>query len=147
MPLPSLKGVQAGFRTAKSGTKAVEFRKVEDKPARSGAQMISLMIVVTEEGEDKGVIINENFVYQNADGQVNQAGLSRFKQMVLETLGEEAAEDENFDHERLLNWQGMAEIQLTSYDKKDGNGQQEYNADGTKVTVPTNRIKRYFRNS
>jgi hypothetical protein len=136
-----LAGVSTEFKVAPDGEYEVEVRKVNAEVATTKSKMIVIQTMITEEGEQKGTIITERYVYEDPKGQPVEAGMRNLKKRAIEMLGDEdLVNSEDFDTDMLLNWVGKAQVKLETYKKKDRQTQQETGEEGM-----TNRIVRYFR--
>jgi hypothetical protein len=102
----------------------------EFKKAGTGAQMFAARNdLVAEDGSKFSIF--ENIVIVNKDGARNEPGLRRLKNIITQLLGEDAANDPEFDTDSLIGVQSTAVV--TSRKGKDQDGED---------TVE-NRIKRY----
>ncbi len=109
-------------------------KRVEYGKAKSGAMMFTVTSEVQYPDEPIGTDIDDYFVTVDKEGKKNEPGLRNLKKMVEALLGEERANDPDFDTDELVNVSFQAYVKIDSFEDRL-----------SKETVKTNKIARYLR--
>jgi len=133
MKLPvSLSEVSTARRIAPDNSEGYRAKlEVKDEKTEDGKDMLVLSCTITEDDEAvKGITMYENFVWFTKKNEPNKAAMTQFKRHVENILGEERANDPEFDSTELNELDCRVLTLIDSYENK----QHE--------TVPINRIRR-----
>lgn len=132
--MPKIPGGMADISTARRIAPPQVYNvRIESVELTQSSTKLPMFVTVTaildetsDTGENvKGILMFENFTFQTKTGERNEAGLRAFKRVAEQTLGEEAANDEDFDSDALVGWQGLAQVDVESYVDKNDEEQQK----------------------
>ena len=100
----SMPDIKTTFDPLPEGQYPATIKSIEHKPAKSGKPMIVLTFELTAEaGDNKGRQLFENITLVTDTGERNEAGLRSLKRITENLLGEERANDPDFDTDELLS--------------------------------------------
>lgn len=130
-------------RVATPGVYNVKIENVEFTKSKNNIPMFVTTTVITDDEDEqgnsvKGIMMTERFTTLQKDGQRNEAGLRAFKKVILQCLGEDRANDPDFDSDELIGWTGQAQIKVEDYESNDIDMDT-----GSKIMKQTNRVQKY----
>ena len=108
----------------------IKIDKITSGKSKNNSDMLTIESVVTD-GDYKGRRLYDYITFTQKNGEPNEAGLRRLKRLIAGTLGEDRANDPDFDTDELLN------VMLKAYIIQE---ESEYQGE----TTIQNRIKRYI---
>ncbi len=140
--MPKLTGmatVSTKDRVAPEGKYELLISEIEDTKSKAKkSKMLVVTTQITDNDEDvAGIQMRTYCVYEDAKGEAMEGGLRRMKKIVEQTLGEEAANDPEFDTDELKGWRGEGLVGIEEYE-------DENEPDPEKKTKQRNYVKRYF---
>lgn len=125
-----LQDISTERRVAPEGIYAGQIKSITLAPNKNGKPMFTIETQITE-GEYSGMILSKYLTLQTKEGKKNEGALRELKILVTDVLGEERANNEDFDTDELLDQVVGLYVAVESYEDKV-----------MKETVNTNNLKR-----
>lgn len=138
----ALSTVSTKERVAPETKYDLEIIDIEDTKSKKTKNKMFVVVTQINDRDDEDVNkiqMRTYCVYENADGTPNEGGLRRLKKIVEQTLGEDAANDPNFDTDELKGWKGEGMVGIEDYEDAE-------EPDPEKKQKQRNYVKRYFPN-
>lgn len=126
----NLADISTAYEVMPEGMYPALLKKVtEDISKSSKIPMLVVEFSITE-GDFKGRPMTQYYMLKDKDGQPSKPGLSNFKRLIENTLGEDRANDPDFDTDELLDQEVELFVKQESYKNDAGED------------VPSNKIKK-----
>lgn len=103
--------------TVPDGYYVVSIEKAEEKEAPSGAVQFNMQLNIDESPDDEKQLGRKIFYGQNVrkkDGSINEIGLGQVKGVVKRVLGDERANDPDFDSDELIGARAGVQVKVVS---------------------------------
>jgi hypothetical protein len=123
--MPNIEGgmadISTAYRIADERTYRVKIDKIEQTKTKKDKLAMLVVTTVIQDDDDavRGIQMNTYCVLEKSaekGGGRNEAGLRTFKKIVEQTLGEDAANDPDFDTDELVGWEGEALVKVEDYE-------------------------------
>lgn len=115
----SLSDVSTTIVPMEEGTYSATISEVEVGKSKSKLDMVTITYKIQDHDQYKGRELRDYFVLETKEHEPNESGLRNLKRLIVATLGEDRANDEDFDTDELQGQQVTLVVKQDSYEDKD----------------------------